>query len=299
MTDAFSENFAAMQARATAVVEQRKSSIETDPVYMAACAAPWKVEQCQWERTSCAGRQTWAVTREIASCHGHRTVSPNDARVDVDPDDGRLRVPCPRYETAQCIGTLMEPWAQMENWFVEAGIPRRYRWARPERIQRVREYWRYVENMKHELQAGNGLILFGGVGVGKTMALSYLAQEARKYVREARFVFAPVLFNVLIQSGSTRDDAGTEAQARLAEFTRCDLLLLDDWGVEYAGSDWAVSRFEELVERRHSRLLATVISTNLDPEVLAKSSRWARVVDRWHETCSPVIFTGTSQRGHR
>jgi hypothetical protein len=24
----------------------------------------------------------------------------------------------------------------------------------------------------------------------------------------------------------------------------------------------------------------------------------ARVVDRWHETCSPVIFTGTSQRGH-
>jgi DNA replication protein DnaC len=190
----------------------------------------------------------------------------------------------------------MVEYEEREDWYERCGIARRYRYARRELIPDVAEFWCFAGGLKQQVKAGNGLLVFGGVGVGKTMALSFLADRARQEALEVRFVFAPDLFDLFIALARARSDEERAGLARIDELENCDLLLLDDFGVEYVGSDYVIARFESFVEHRHRACLSTVVTTNLSPSALNDAGVWRRVVDRWHQTCRPVVFAGKSQR---
>ncbi len=47
---------------------------------------------------------------------------------------------------------------------------------------------------------------------------------------------------------------------------------------------------------RYDQQLATCIASNLTPEQIRRSPHYARLVDRWRETCDVVVIGGESQR---
>lgn len=67
------------------------------------------------------------------------------------------------------------------------------------------------------------------------------------------------------------------------------MLLLDDFGVEYA-SDWVMSRFQAFVEYRHANMLSTCITTNLSVADLSTLPGYERVISRWAESCGNDIY---------
>jgi len=93
-----------------------------------------------------------------------------------------------------------------------------------------------------------------------------------------RFVFSPTLMS-LLHERSTDVDA----------LQRCGLLLLDDFGVEYA-ADWSLSRFQAFVEYRHANELATCITTNLSTGDLRALAGYERIVSRWRESCAGHVY---------
>ncbi len=137
---------------------------------------------------------------------------------------------------------------------------------------------RFWDGCADALAEGRGFILCGTRGTGKTFALALTALVARQYTNSVRFVFAPRLYDALY----ARDPIADKLQYS-------KMLLLDDFGVEYA-SDWVMSRFQAFVEYRHANMLSTCITTNLSVADLSTLPGYERVISRWAESCGNDIY---------
>ena len=169
------------------------------------------------------------------------------------------------------------------------GIGRRYQAAELDRIDndKVREVvWVYLEAISDSIAEGRGLYIQGDVGTGKTSILALVAYTAANAGHTVAYWYAGELFDRL-----HRGDQEAIAQAR-----HCDLLLLDDFGVQYA-IDWTVTRFDALVEYRYAHGKAMCVTTNASREELKKSDAWRRVYDRWKEMCESISAGKQSMRG--
>jgi DNA replication protein DnaC len=138
------------------------------------------------------------------------------------------------------------------------------------------------ERIDEMLKAKKGLILFGDVGVGKTMDLVYIFRRICEHNQKIpiSYYFMPELFKRLHQG----------EEIKLKEF-----VMLDDWGREYA-EPFALSQFESLIEKIYSKEKVLIITTNLTKEQFINRDGWRRVVDRVREMCSILEIPGDSMR---
>jgi DNA replication protein DnaC len=172
------------------------------------------------------------------------------------------------------------------------------------RDEKIREHEELDKRIDEMFNTGKGIILFGDVGVGKTMDLVYISRRIieRQYgpltgyrdplngeIYEVAYegfsipvsyFFMPSLFNKLHFGESVN-------------FKK--FVLLDDWGREYA-EPFALSRFEILVEEIYASENSLVITTNLTKEQFINRDGWARVTDRAREICSVLEIPGESMR---
>ncbi len=194
---------------------------------------------------------------------------------------------CPHFGQSSCSKPPSEIVQQRVSWAEGAGLPPRYQHPDATRIRNSDPILAYISDLLDNVASGQGVLLSGAVGVGKTMALAFIAVSAQGILQphSVRFMFAPALFDLL-----HRDADAVERLSRL------DLLLIDDFGREYRGSEWAATRFEALVEARYASYKATCASTNLSPAELAETHAAARVIDRWRQTCTAITIPGSSQR---
>jgi len=168
------------------------------------------------------------------------------------------------------------------------GFGTRYQSAKLEKINipKVREtVASYISGITDRIAEGKGLYIQGGVGTGKTSILALVAYAAASASHTVVYWYAGELFDRLHR----QDD---EAMGRAH---RCDLLLVDDFGVQYA-SDWTVTRFDALVEFRYAHEKAMCVTTNVSREELRANDVWRRVYDRWREMCEGISLGKESLR---
>lgn len=154
-----------------------------------------------------------------------------------------------------------------------ARIPRRYWKATLEAMgacEGKTQFVRYLEQLEDARRNGTGLCLFGEFGSGKTAAgclalIDVLARSAN------RVFFVSVA--ELDWFARHRDETDQNGVPHWSVIVSAPFVLLDDFGSE-RNAPWNEGWFEEVVRARYNALLPTVLTTNLRPEALAKTTPW-------------------------
>lgn len=148
---------------------------------------------------------------------------------------------------------------------------------------------RYVDNFAGFKEQGKGLLLYGGVGTGKTFAAACIVNALIDTGKPCLMTnFARVL-NTLWSI--------EEKQAYIDSFNKFDLLVLDDLGTERR-SEYAQEQVFNVIDSRYRAKLPLIITTNLSIEEIKKpdSVGNSRIYDRVLEMCHPVEVSGHSRR---
>ena len=111
------------------------------------------------------------------------------------------------------------------------------------------------------------LLLNGNVGVGKTYLTNCIARELLETGHSVIYFTAFHLFEVLAKYAFRSNEAGEDIMKIHEDIFSCDLLIIDDLGTEMTNLFVATQLFVILNER-HNRKKATLISTNLSLEEL-------------------------------
>ena len=148
---------------------------------------------------------------------------------------------------------------------------------------------RYVNNFDALCKDGKGLLLYGGVGTGKT----YIACMIANALIDKGY---PVLVTNFARVLSTLQ--GTfDKQEYLDSLNQFKLLIIDDLGIE-RDTGYAKEQVFNIIDSRYRAGLPMIITTNLTMQKLATESDLAdkRVYDRILERCYPVEVAGESRR---
>src|SRR6266702_8572578 len=142
------------------------------------------------------------------------------------------------------------------------------------------------------LQAGESVILYGPVGVGKGHVAQALAHLAIRAGAEARFTKTS---RVLAHLAGGRADRTWEK--RLAELTRPAVLVLDDFGMRELTAPQADDLYELITERAGKSLILTSNRSPVDwyplfPNPVVAESLLDRVINNSHQ----VFMNGPSYR---
>ena len=150
--------------------------------------------------------------------------------------------------------------------------------------QRYVDYW-------PEMRGKNvGLLLWGGVGTGKSfmagcIANALMEQEVAVYMTN----FARIM-NELNNAFSGRN----EVVDRLCGYP---LLVIDDFGME-RGTEYALEQIYNIIDSRYRSRKPLIVTTNLTLTELKnpQDTAHARIYDRLLELCTPIACTGPSMR---
>lgn len=190
-----------------------------------------------------------------------------------------------------------------EQWLERCGVGARYWDACRERLREPQVICAYLDELEERVKDGRGLLLLGPIGVGKTAALALIARDAQGKTPGAWYVTVTRLIGHLLRQTELR----REMVYRRAEYNLpkgreevvdpklWPLLLLDEFGAAYE-SDYAMAALEDYLGWRYDHKLATCVASNLTPEQIRRNPHYARLVDRWRETCDVVVIGGPSQR---
>lgn len=142
---------------------------------------------------------------------------------------------------------------------------------------------RYAHKFRQMKQDNRGLLMFGGVGTGKTYTAACIANEL---LEQGQAVVMTSMVKII--------DNDTDIFSRMESI---DLLILDDLGAERS-TDYALEKVYNIVDSRYRSGLPMVYTTNLTLDQLKYPSdlRYARIYDRILERCFPVEFRGKSHR---
>lgn len=149
---------------------------------------------------------------------------------------------------------------------------------------------RYVAHFDNFRKDGKGLLLYGGVGTGKT----YLACMIANALLDEGY---PVLVTNFSRILNTLQSNFEHRQDYLDGFNRYSLLVIDDLGVE-RGTEFAKEQVYNVIDSRCLSGLPMIITTNLSVKKLANETEigYKRIYDRIIEKCYPVEVTGESRR---
>jgi DNA replication protein DnaC len=145
--------------------------------------------------------------------------------------------------------------------------------------QQLTEVFKYAQdfvagNVKHPF-----LTITGQPGTGKThlaVAIAWEWLESRRGT--AAYWQVETLLDAL-RSGyeHKQGENGCEAYSILHFVKNCTLLVLDDLGAE-KGTEWSAAKLDEVIDHRYINRLATVVTLNVQPEILPP-----RLTDRLYE----------------
>lgn len=186
------------------------------------------------------------------------------------------------------------------------GIPKRFSEATlnsigPDQFTMV---YNYAENLRRRVRDGEGLILSGPPGVGKTWAIAGLTQHYAKAVPRADYVFitaseffdAYSLFRVDEAEASGWDSYRAQSFATTAETVRW--LVINDLGKEYRGgklSEQIPHKLGKVLRSRSERTLPTHMTTNLTPAAF-KEAYGDSIASLVSENTTFFTITGPDRR---
>lgn len=148
---------------------------------------------------------------------------------------------------------------------------------------------RYADNFAEHLARGEGLLLLGSVGTGKTFLAACVANALLERGFRVRFATLTRL---------TQELAGTWERAEMLDaLDTLDLLVLDDLGVERDSGQTAELSFE-VVDARLKCGRPLLVTSNLTAGDFASpgSLNRHRLLSRLAEACSAVVVDGADRR---
>lgn len=190
---------------------------------------------------------------------------------------------------AQYDGALYR-WQRWED----SDLPHRYRnrtldnWvAAPAQAGTKKALQAWADHVRDRYDDGEGLLLMGPPGVGKTHLLAGLVTAVIGAGFKARYASWPEAW------ARCRPPYDGNPEVLFRELASVDFLALDEIGVR-AGTSKEQERLFELVDSRYSRQLPTLIATNLTDGELNQVGE--RTADRLREACVGVVLAGASKR---
>lgn len=183
-----------------------------------------------------------------------------------------------------------------------AGIPKRYCDASFEKLGRdgcpdevramATEAYTYAMNLKENAAAGKGLFFFGEVGRMKTTLAVCVAREAIKQGMGVYFISMPELLATMVSMSKNRD--GTELQRFRRKIKQVTMLVLDDFGAEYA-NEWVKNQVDAIITSRYNDMKPVIVTTNMLPNEI-KDRYVQRVYDRLRSSSKALGAYGDSLR---
>lgn len=147
---------------------------------------------------------------------------------------------------------------------------------------------RYVDHFKDMSAENIGLMLYGGVGTGKTYLAASIANALIDKGRRVMMASMPTLISRL--------GFGDERDEMMYRLETVDLLILDDIGAE-RGTEYGLEQAYEIINTRYISGKPLIVTTNMTPQIMkAEISAKSRGFDRIVEMCRPVLINGDSRR---
>lgn len=150
---------------------------------------------------------------------------------------------------------------------------------------------RYVEHFSEMAQSGQGLLLWGNVGTGKTFLAGCIANALIEQKIPVLMTNFPKILNALGGLYSS------ERNEYLASLNRYTLLVIDDMGIERE-SPYTLETVYTVIDERYKSGKPFIITTNIQLDVLGNPQdlEHARIYDRIMERCMPIFFGGRNYR---
>ena len=162
-------------------------------------------------------------------------------------------------------------------------------------VPQIEQARRYVAHWNEMQQENVGLLFWGPPGNGKTFAAACIAnglieQEGRCSPTVRMTTFGTILNKLPALSAADKE-------SYLGEFKSCDLLILDDFGMERQ-TDYAREQVFQVIDGRYLAKRPLIVTTNLSLSVMKSATELSdkRIYDRILEMCVPVYFGGESLR---
>ena len=153
----------------------------------------------------------------------------------------------------------------------------------------------YRQNIAQNLSTGKGLILRGPAGTGKTSLGVCLLKEALAIGKGCLMISMPNLLDNMLTLSKGDNVAFMSYEQKLRNIP---LLLLDDFGAEYAKSEWVSAKVESIIIDRYNRMRPIILTTNYS-EGWTKDHYSQRIYDRLRGEYQEAIFMGVSHRGQK
>lgn len=180
--------------------------------------------------------------------------------------------------------------------FGDAGALYHYRFQNDNgSIKQLEQARQYVANWKKMQEQNIGLLFWGKPGNGKTFAAGCIANalleaEGLQIPSVKMTTFGTILNKLPGMSALDKD-------WYLHKLLTCDLLILDDFGMERQ-TDYAREQVFNIIDGRYLAQKPLIVTTNLSLNDLKNPQDMVeeRIFDRVLELCVPVCFDGASLR---
>ncbi len=121
--------------------------------------------------------------------------------------------------------------------------------------------------VEHFGDAYENLLLYGNTGVGKTFLTNCIAKELLERRFSVLYFSSATFFETLAKNTF---EQRLDEEDSSSYILNCDLLIIDDLGTEMVNS-FVLSKFFDIINRRHLAEKSTLISTNLSVEALKET----------------------------
>lgn len=209
--------------------------------------------------------------------------------------EGRVQngVPCERWGLpAYSLNSCPK---KRNNWqykLRQADIPARYEFANRGITQDSKSWLalnQYMDTLEENMDSGQGLLMFGSFGTGKTTAAVVVAQEAISKGYSVKFLGVDYL------TAELRGMQYEQAAIFRNELAEKDLIILDGLEADADGK-WLLEEVGAIIARRYDNKKAIIVTTNSTPEQLKSSSLPQRYVVRILHACKVIPIVGKNWR---
>lgn len=195
--------------------------------------------------------------------------------------------PSPTSEPAPVDWTTGEGRERLDFWLRHASVPDEYRDVAYDRCRVENEVRAFNATLDVRCGRGEGALILGPVGTGKSSTAALVVHEAVKRKMSARWTYVPDLCDLMLNTYKRQEYRAMQVSP--------DVLVWDDFGVR-PFSEFEIGVLDQIVEARYRMKKTMIITTNLTMDVLRGDPKFARMVDRWRQRNEAWVITGASQR---
>ena len=150
---------------------------------------------------------------------------------------------------------------------------------------------RYVDSWERAYKENIGLLLWGGVGTGKSFGAACIANALIEQSIPACMVNLSSVLN------SLTNFQGVDCNQFIGDLMKYPLLILDDFGMERK-TEFANEQIFNVIDERYRSGKPLIVTTNIPLASLKApdSLEMSRICDRLLEMCTPVGFGDKGRR---